>query len=621
MPSQGVDPAPLAELNSECLGQLVMRAAESDAIGRAPPLLVALLRSGQRCRRRPCGGCPPRPSVCSMPGSRQRRAGSNCARAVCTTCRNASSPPYFEPGGALDHAAHARLRLAPRAQPAARGLPGFRRDHRRHRVAGRLFAGGARGRGGTERRSVAAALVEPDSVSGASCWSPRQRAPTAVCTNCCSAEFSALPQTHWQRMLLETSCARRSTTKRARESTSPKHLRAEPATQHNSGSKMIINKSAIAALAAVAVLVFRWAPARDSRRRCRRQKCGEIRDRCAARRQPRRAAKGGRAPRAAVRRHAQRDAQTTRAARQPRLRLHQCVRRRPRRACARSSKPKACMTPSRMPPPCPARRRSRRSGDMAADQWAQIPAADARDGAPASGHLAGRSFAARRSRAARKRRQRQGCARRRDVRQLRLRSRRVRAGAPFTRAAQDMANGDLPSDVFVLKDLATAPSDDCSDEGRAMMQLIHDVAPGSPLAFYTAFESQEDFAAGIRALAAAGSQGHRRRHHLLRRADVRRRHHRAGGGRRLSRWSRVFLLGRQRCARLVRVAIPAVGRRRAFPVRATISRRAARVDGLQTATASAGSVTLLSRCSGISLPCRPTAGAARRATSTCGSTT
>jgi subtilisin family serine protease len=39
-----------------------------------------------------------------------------------------------------------------------------------------------------------------------------------------------------------------------------------------------------------------------------------------------------------------------------------------------------------------------------------------------------------------------------------------------------------------------------------MMQLIHDVAPGSPLAFYTAFESQEDFAAGIRALAAAGSQ-------------------------------------------------------------------------------------------------------------------
>jgi len=79
-------------------------------------------------------------------------------------------------------------------------------------------------------------------------------------------------------------------------------------------------------------------------------------------------------------------------------------------------------------------------------------------------------------------------------------------GAPFTRAAQDMTNGDLPRDVLVLKDLAVAPSDDCSDEGRAMMQLIHDVAPGAPMAFYTAFESQEDFAAGIRALAAAGSQ-------------------------------------------------------------------------------------------------------------------
>ena len=39
-----------------------------------------------------------------------------------------------------------------------------------------------------------------------------------------------------------------------------------------------------------------------------------------------------------------------------------------------------------------------------------------------------------------------------------------------------------------------------------MMQLVHDVAPGSPQAFYTAFESQEDFAAGIRALADAGSK-------------------------------------------------------------------------------------------------------------------
>jgi subtilisin family serine protease len=79
-------------------------------------------------------------------------------------------------------------------------------------------------------------------------------------------------------------------------------------------------------------------------------------------------------------------------------------------------------------------------------------------------------------------------------------------GARFTRAAEDVANRDLPRDIRVLKDLSDVPSEDCSDEGRAMMQLIHDVAPGSPQAFYTAFVSQEDFAAGIRALAAAGSR-------------------------------------------------------------------------------------------------------------------
>ncbi len=79
-------------------------------------------------------------------------------------------------------------------------------------------------------------------------------------------------------------------------------------------------------------------------------------------------------------------------------------------------------------------------------------------------------------------------------------------GAPFTRAAQDIANNDLPRDVLLLKDLDTVPNDGCSDEGRAMMQLIHDVAPGASQAFYTAFESQEDFAAGIRALANAGSK-------------------------------------------------------------------------------------------------------------------
>jgi hypothetical protein len=41
LPSQGVDPAPLAELNSECLGLLAMRASEAESL-TLPPLLAAL---------------------------------------------------------------------------------------------------------------------------------------------------------------------------------------------------------------------------------------------------------------------------------------------------------------------------------------------------------------------------------------------------------------------------------------------------------------------------------------------------------------------------------------------------------------------------------------------------
>jgi len=42
LPSQGVDPAPLAELNAECLAQLVLRAAESDTNASTPVLLSSL---------------------------------------------------------------------------------------------------------------------------------------------------------------------------------------------------------------------------------------------------------------------------------------------------------------------------------------------------------------------------------------------------------------------------------------------------------------------------------------------------------------------------------------------------------------------------------------------------
>ena len=71
-------------------------------------------------------------------------------------------------------------------------------------------------------------------------------------------------------------------------------------------------------------------------------------------------------------------------------------------------------------------------------------------------------------------------------------------------AAADEADGALPpaSDIQVLKDLSSGGT----DEGRAMMQIIHDIAPGANLAFYTAFDSEQDFANGILALAAAGSK-------------------------------------------------------------------------------------------------------------------
>jgi hypothetical protein len=78
-------------------------------------------------------------------------------------------------------------------------------------------------------------------------------------------------------------------------------------------------------------------------------------------------------------------------------------------------------------------------------------------------------------------------------------------------ATQDMASGDLPAGVTPIKEA------DCmaygaptrlpfGDEGRAMMQIVHDVAPGAGLQFYTAENGESDFANGIQSLASAGAK-------------------------------------------------------------------------------------------------------------------
>ena len=68
--------------------------------------------------------------------------------------------------------------------------------------------------------------------------------------------------------------------------------------------------------------------------------------------------------------------------------------------------------------------------------------------------------------------------------------------------ARDIATGDLPAEgVNVLEDLPSGGS----DEGRALLQLIHDLAPGASLSFSTAFLGPMNFADSIRDLAEAGA--------------------------------------------------------------------------------------------------------------------
>lgn len=83
---------------------------------------------------------------------------------------------------------------------------------------------------------------------------------------------------------------------------------------------------------------------------------------------------------------------------------------------------------------------------------------------------------------------------------------------PNVHAVDDVASYDLPGSathpygnttpVNVLKDYTSSTG--VEDEGRGMIQIIHDLVPQAALAFYTADISEVDFAAGIVALQQAG---------------------------------------------------------------------------------------------------------------------
>lgn len=63
----------------------------------------------------------------------------------------------------------------------------------------------------------------------------------------------------------------------------------------------------------------------------------------------------------------------------------------------------------------------------------------------------------------------------------------------------DQTNGDLGASITIMKEGSTG-----KDEGRAMAQLIHSIAPNAQIYFYTATSSESDFANGIKQLATNG---------------------------------------------------------------------------------------------------------------------
>lgn len=91
----------------------------------------------------------------------------------------------------------------------------------------------------------------------------------------------------------------------------------------------------------------------------------------------------------------------------------------------------------------------------------------------------------------------------------------VPGGPIATKAKKDEETGDLPGSkspcatqktaVDELRPYEFFDEEESFDEGRAMLQIVHDVAPEADLAFNSAFNGEPEFAEGIEALAEAGA--------------------------------------------------------------------------------------------------------------------
>jgi hypothetical protein len=139
--------------------------------------------------------------------------------------------------------------------------------------------------------------------------------------------------------------------------------------------------------------------------------------------------------------------------------------------------------------------------------------------------------------------------------QLRVTGRKVRIGVisdGIESIAAPTATGDIPATSTGLPKVELCPlNDNGGDEGTAMLEIVHDVAPGAALAFCPAFgdSGQQGLAdavtlarhAGVRR---QGRRRHRRRRRLPDRAVLPGRRDRAGRRRRRGPPRLLLLVGR-----------------------------------------------------------------------------